>query len=38
LLFGTVAHHAGMRLGGFFAGTFGIWLVGHFEISGRGYA
>src|SRR5450432_2538178 len=35
LLFGAVAHHAGMRLGGIFAGTFGIWLVGHFEISRR---
>src|ERR1700682_5527990 len=38
LLFGAVAHHAGMRLAGLFAGTFGIWLVGHFEISRRGCA
>jgi hypothetical protein len=38
LLFGAVAHHAGVRRGGILLGIFGIGLVGHFEISRRGCA
>jgi hypothetical protein len=38
LLFGAVAHHAGMRRGGLllgFVGLLGIGLAGHFKVSRR---
>src|SRR6266404_6795152 len=38
LLFGAVAHHAGMRRGGGLLAIFGIGLVGHFKFSRRGCA
>src|SRR5260370_27528779 len=38
LLFGAVAHHAGMRLGGVFAGTLWVLLFCPFQISPRRFA